>query len=98
MFSMAEVCSVATYAIDHNGSLGDVRKISLCVRHNIPKLWALEAIQRVCLRQKALTMSEARDIGLDMTTTIASLRETAFRTTYSGGVSLFWLLSRTTRN
>ncbi|KAL1732580.1 hypothetical protein EV714DRAFT_206288 [Schizophyllum commune] len=89
MFSMAEVCSVATYAIDHNGSLGDVRKISLCVRHNIPKLWALEAIQRVCLRPNALMMSEARDIGLDMTTTIAPLRETAFRTTYSGGVSLF---------
>ncbi|KAI4519861.1 hypothetical protein K525DRAFT_145499, partial [Schizophyllum commune Loenen D] len=69
------------------GGLGDVRKISLCVRHNIPKLWALEAIQRVCLRQNALTISEARYIGLDMTTTIASLRETAFRTTYSGGVS-----------
>ena len=88
MFNMAEVCSVATYALDHNGGLPDIRKISLCVRHNIPASWALEAIKRICLRQEALTLAESRAIGLDMTATIASLRETAFRATYGGGVSL----------
>ncbi|KAI5897542.1 uncharacterized protein SCHCODRAFT_02486793 [Schizophyllum commune H4-8] len=87
MFNMPEVCSVATYALDHNGDLPDIRKISLCVRHNIPASWALEAIKRICLRQGALTVAEARDIGLDMTATIASLREWAFETTYGGGVS-----------
>ncbi|KAL1720949.1 hypothetical protein EV715DRAFT_196197 [Schizophyllum commune] len=83
MFQMGEVCRVATYALDHNGGLPDVRKVSLCVRHDVDKSWAFEAIKRVCERPDALTKEEARDIGLDMTASIASMREAAYKA--SGG-------------
>ena len=83
MFNMEEVCRVATYALDHNGGLPDVRKISLCVRHEVDKSWAFEAIKRVCARQEALTEEEACDMGLKMAINIASAREIAYKS--SGG-------------
>ncbi|KAL1749129.1 hypothetical protein HDZ31DRAFT_28333 [Schizophyllum fasciatum] len=75
MFNMSEVCKVATYALDFNGGLPDIRKISLCVRHRITMDWALQAVKRVCTRQFALTRTEARAIGVDMTAMIACVRE-----------------------
>ncbi|KAL1753386.1 hypothetical protein FB107DRAFT_292462 [Schizophyllum commune] len=83
MFNMEEVCRVATYALDHNGGLPDIRKISLCVRHEVDKSWAFEAIKRVCARQEALTEEEACDMGLKMAINIASAREIAYKS--SGG-------------
>ncbi|KAI5897533.1 uncharacterized protein SCHCODRAFT_02488522 [Schizophyllum commune H4-8] len=83
MFNMEEVCRVATYALDHNGGLPDVRKIALCVRHEVDKSWAFEAIKRVCARQEALTEEEACDMGLKMAINIASAREIAYKS--SGG-------------
>ena len=83
MFQMEDVCRVATYALDHHGGLPDIRRISLCVRHDVDKSWAVEAIKRVCARRDALTKEEARDIGLDMTASIASVREAAYKA--SGG-------------
>ncbi|KAI5897534.1 uncharacterized protein SCHCODRAFT_02743911 [Schizophyllum commune H4-8] len=65
------------------GGLPDIRKISLCVRHDVDRSWAVEAIKRVCARRDALTKEEARDIGLDMTASIASVREAAYKA--SGG-------------
>ncbi|KAL1675761.1 hypothetical protein EV122DRAFT_253688 [Schizophyllum commune] len=85
MFNMEEVCRVAIYALDHHCGLSDIRKISLCVRHDVDKTWAVDAIERVCARQDALTKEEAREIGLDMTASIASVREAAFRASYGGG-------------
>ena len=83
MFNMEEICRVATYALDHNGGLTDIRKVALCVRHDIDKSWAAEALERICVRQHALTKDEAREIGLDMTAAIASAREAAYKV--SGG-------------
>ncbi|KAL1665496.1 hypothetical protein GGF50DRAFT_52544 [Schizophyllum commune] len=83
MFNMEEACRVATYALDHNGGLPDIRKVSLCVRHDVDRNWAIEAIKRLCARQSALTREEARDIGLDMSIAIASAREAAYNA--SGG-------------
>ncbi|KAL1726846.1 hypothetical protein EV714DRAFT_286902 [Schizophyllum commune] len=83
MFNMEEVCRVATYALDHNGMLPDIRRISLCVRHSIDKAWALDAIRRVCIREQALNKDEAREVGLDMAMLIASAREAAYKA--SGG-------------
>ena len=80
---MEEVCRVATYALDHNGMLPDIRRISLCVRHSIDKAWALDAIRRVCIREQALNKDEAREVGLDMAMLIASAREAAYKA--SGG-------------
>ncbi|KAI5830104.1 hypothetical protein K523DRAFT_363036 [Schizophyllum commune Tattone D] len=88
MFNMEEVCRVATYALDHHGGLSDIRKISLCVRHDVDKTWAVEAIERVCSRQNALTKEEARKVGLDMTASIASVREAAFKASYGGGITV----------
>ncbi|KAL1704465.1 hypothetical protein EV121DRAFT_205728 [Schizophyllum commune] len=87
MFNMEEVCRVAIYALDHHCGLSDIRKISLCVRHDVDKTWAVDAIERVCARQDALTKEEAREVGLDMTASIASVREAAFKASYGGGVS-----------
>ena len=83
MFNMEEVCRVATYALDHNGGLPDIRKISLWVRHEVDKSWPFEAIKRVCARQEALTEEEACDMGLKMAINIASAREIAYKS--SGG-------------
>ncbi|KAL1693035.1 hypothetical protein GGG16DRAFT_123562 [Schizophyllum commune] len=83
MFNMEEACRVATYALDHNGGLPDVRKVSLCVRYDVDRNWAIEAIKRLCARRVALTREEARDIGLDMAIAIASAREAAYNA--SGG-------------
>lgn len=79
MFDMDEVCRVAIYALDHNVGLSDIRKISLCVRHDIDKTWTLEAMKNVCLREEPITKEEARDLGVDMTSLIAAARETAFK-------------------
>ena len=83
MFNMEEICRVATYALDHNGGLTDIRKVALCVRHGVDKSWAAEALERICVRPHALTKDEAREIGLDMTAAIASAREAAYKV--SGG-------------
>ena len=56
------------------------------MRHEVDRGWAVEAIKRVCGRQDALTKEEARDIGLDMTASIASVREAVYKATYGGGV------------
>ncbi|KAL1749133.1 hypothetical protein HDZ31DRAFT_28338 [Schizophyllum fasciatum] len=91
IFNMSEVCRVATYALDHNGGLPDIRKISLCVRYDIDKSWALEAIKRVCARPNALSKDEARDVGVDMTASIASIREAAYK---ASGASVSHLLTQ----
>ncbi|KAI4519860.1 hypothetical protein K525DRAFT_150942, partial [Schizophyllum commune Loenen D] len=83
MFAMEEVCRVAAFALDHNGGLPDVRKISLCVRYSIDKSWATEAIKRVCVRRDPLTKEEGRDVGVDMAIAIAAAREKAFRRCYT---------------
>lgn len=90
MFNMEEACRVATYALDHNGGLPDIRKVSLCVRHDVDRNWAIEAIKRLCARRVALTREEARDIGLDMAIAIASAREAAYNA--SGGKVSFTVM------
>ena len=66
MFDMDEVAQVATYALDRCGTLSDMRKIALCVRHQIPREWALEALKNVCSRKEVISVEEAKEMGVVM--------------------------------
>ncbi|KAI4519307.1 hypothetical protein K525DRAFT_172405, partial [Schizophyllum commune Loenen D] len=79
LFDMEEAAQVATYALDRCNALGDVRKIALCVRHNIRLEWALEALKNVCGREQGLSVAEAREVGADMIALLALARERFFR-------------------
>ncbi|KAL1699390.1 hypothetical protein EV121DRAFT_284118 [Schizophyllum commune] len=75
MFDMEEVAQVATYALDRCGVLSDMRKIALCVRHALPREWALEAFKNACSRGPAVSVEEAKGMGAEMTALVAQARE-----------------------
>lgn len=79
MFSMEEVCRVATYALAHHGGLSDIRRISLCSQYSIESEWAMDALKSLCLRTDSVTLAEAREIGLEMTTLVGAAREQLIR-------------------
>ncbi|KAI5831209.1 hypothetical protein K523DRAFT_415206 [Schizophyllum commune Tattone D] len=61
MFDMKDVAQVATYALDRCGALSDMRKIALCVRHNIQREWAMEALKNVCSRDEVISVEDGDD-------------------------------------
>ena len=75
MFSMDEIARVATYALDYNIGLSDIRKISLTFRHGLDMTWATESIRSVCLRDAPLSRAEACALGLNLAIGIAEARE-----------------------
>ena len=75
MFSMDEIARVATYALDYNIGLSDIRKISLTFRHGLDMTWATESIKSVCLRDEPLSRAEACTLELDLAIGIAEARE-----------------------
>ncbi|KAL1720936.1 hypothetical protein EV715DRAFT_288858 [Schizophyllum commune] len=79
MFDMDEVAQVATYALDRCGTLSDMRKIALCVRHQIPRKWALEALKNVCSRAEVISVEEAKEMGVVMMALVAQARERFYR-------------------
>ncbi|KAL1753375.1 hypothetical protein FB107DRAFT_276811 [Schizophyllum commune] len=79
MFEMEDVAQVATYALDRCGALSDMRKIALCVRHQIPREWALEALKNVCSRDEVISVEEAKGMGVVMMALVAQARERFYR-------------------
>ena len=75
MFSMDEIARVATYALDYNIGLSDIRKISLTFRRGLDMTWATESIKSVCLRDEPLSRAEACTLELDLAIGIAEARE-----------------------
>ena len=79
MFDMDEIAQVATHALDRCGTLSDMRKIALCVRHQIPREWALEALKNVCSRDEVISVEEAKGMGVVMMALVAQARERFYR-------------------
>ncbi|KAI5897553.1 uncharacterized protein SCHCODRAFT_02609648 [Schizophyllum commune H4-8] len=75
-FSMEDVAKVACYALHRAGAeLGDVRKISLCVRYDLPNDWMGPQIKCVLSRQDPLSPQECSQLGFEMTALLARYRE-----------------------
>ncbi|KAI4519306.1 hypothetical protein K525DRAFT_271848 [Schizophyllum commune Loenen D] len=77
-FSMQEVAKVACYALHRAGAvLGDVRKISLCVRYDLPKDWMgpqikSERVDRKLVRRWESILGFATKYAMDDICKVAS--------------------------
>lgn len=78
-FDMTDISAVALNALDRAGILSDIRKIALCVKFGMGSSWAWDAVRQTCLRDEALTIEEACEIGPAMTASLALARETLLK-------------------
>ncbi|KAL1749121.1 hypothetical protein HDZ31DRAFT_28160, partial [Schizophyllum fasciatum] len=75
-YSMREIAKVACYALHRaQAPLGDIRKICLCVKYNLPSEWMVKQIKRVLAREAPLSTEECRQLGYEMTALLAQYRE-----------------------
>ncbi|TRM65661.1 hypothetical protein BD626DRAFT_627692 [Schizophyllum amplum] len=78
-YCMKGICQVAVYALDHHNALTSVRKIGLCVRHNIDGSWMAQARRAVSERAESLTAQEAEELGIPLAMALVKDREQYLR-------------------
>ena len=72
---MAQVAKVACYALGRADALGDVRKIALCVKHDLGKEWITEELTRVISRDEPISVDEARCLSPMTMAVLCAARE-----------------------
>ncbi|TRM63331.1 hypothetical protein BD626DRAFT_36871 [Schizophyllum amplum] len=72
---MSQVSRVACHALDRAGSLSDIRKVALCVRHRLRNHWVADELKRLVMRKESLSAADIALAGLNTSASIAGARE-----------------------